>query len=155
MDIANVLETLKNVISTNEAIKAYCQAKYSKDHTVYVFVNPDDMPPEEDYPVVVIYSVYRSQKGEGQTFKIYNALIGVGVRREESTRVGNVVTYIGGIEVEELRELVEYSIFGGGVALKTSVTGETVTEVQFPIFRSDTTIELQYRASTRGPLKKE
>lgn len=155
MDISEVLVILKDVISTNEAIKTYCQSKYSKDHTVYLFVNPDDPPLEEDYPMIVIYSVYRSKRGEGQRDKIYNALIGVGIRNETKSRVGNIVEFTGGIEVEELRELVEYAIFESKIALKVGVTGETVTEVEFPIFRSDTTLELVYRASTRSPIQKE
>lgn len=156
MEISEILTKLRDTIAQNVAIKAFCQEKYQKDHTVYLFVNPDNMPSDEDYPIVVIYSVYRSKRGEGQRDRIYNALIGVGIKNETVSRPpGNAITYLGGIEVEELRELVEYAVFGGNLALKVNTVGETITEVEFPIFRSDTTIELWYRASTRGPIQKE
>lgn len=64
------------------------------------------------------------------------------------------------MEVEEFRELTELAIFKAQPKLnkspinvvKIDVAGETINEVLFPIFRSDTLISFQVPRSSRQPL---
>ena len=84
--------------------------------------------------------------------------ISVGIRNETETETtaingAKIVSYPGIQEIEELREIVEDAIFGAKLALKTSFVGTAITDIEFPCFRSDMTLELWYRESTRTTTK--
>lgn len=152
MDIATLLEKIRDTLAADADCKEFCQAKYGKDPLVYLGVDDDNPPPQDQYPVIVVFSVNRVSRGDGDKFITYNANIGVGIVNETVTTVDNKITLPGLVEAEALRQLVEAALFGQ-VGHKLSVIGDTATEVIFPLFRSDTIVEIQYLKSSRMATK--
>ena len=153
MNVSEVLEALRNTLAADADIKTFCQAKYAKNPKIFLGVSDDYPPTKDDYPVIAIFHVLRSSRGDSQRFITYQALIGVGVLKETiDTSVNGQVTLPGLVEVERLRELVESAIFGK-VGHKQDVNGETATEVLFPLFRSDTIINLEFLRTHGNSMK--
>lgn len=151
-NVEDILALIQETLAANTDIEYYSQQKYSKSCRVFVGIDEDNPPKQEDYPVIIIFSVNRAERGESSKFVVYEAVIGVGVVNESCVVDGKKTTYIGMAEAERLRELVEAALFGK-VAHKTDVQGQTSSEIIFPLFRSDTVIKLSFIQTSQSGIK--
>lgn len=160
--IDKILERLQDTLASDEDIEAYCQEQFKKSPRVYLGTDPDNPPPDEDYPLVVLYAVPKSERGNVNRTKTHEIILGAGVWNKTVTRTEDMeaaenlteakkVTYAGFPQAERLRELAESAIMASLIMDKIEVGSETFPDVIFPIFRSDTKIELSVRVSTRSP----
>jgi hypothetical protein len=157
MGSSTLLTITRDVLAADEGIKAYTQDKYSKDPLVILGNDEEDPPTQADYPVIIIFAVDRAERGESEKTLRYNLEIGVGVVNSTiDTATLGKKTYPGKVEAEELRELVEDALFKrqGATGLNASldIVGGTQSDVDFPIFRSDTIIEIKQNRTSRNPL---
>jgi len=150
--IEDVLKVVQETIANDAEIEHFCQLKYAKSFKVFQGIDEDNPPTQSDYPIVAIFSINRARRGESSKFVEYDVAIGIGVLNEKKEVDGNKITYPGMAEAERLRELVEASIFGK-VAHKVDVSGETSSEIIFPLFRSDTIVRLSYVQTNREAVK--
>lgn len=164
MGSSEFLTKLQDLITLDADVKAYCQTNYGKDPLVFLGSDDEDPPdPETDYPVIVIFAVDRDERGEGDNITRYSAEVGVGIVNDTvETGVSGKKTYPGKKQAEELRELVEDAIFkrqgagdGGnliGLNASVDIVGGSQSDALFPIFRSDTVIQLKRKRTSRNPL---
>jgi len=105
------LETLRDVLRDSAEIAAYCQAKYSKKHSVFIGLNPQNPPRKEDNPSLSIIGVRIERAGTREKISM---TIGICVEKDnlaDSTANGvTTKTYEGFLEAEELREKVERAV---------------------------------------------
>lgn len=152
--IDETLHATQAALAADADIETYCQAQFSKSVTVYLGSDPDDPPPAVDYPLVVIYAVPRAARGQVSREISREIVLGAGVYNDTIDRATpKQVTYEGFPQAERLRELAETCVLAALLGTKVDVGSETFTSVIFPIFRSDTRIEINERASQRGPAR--
>ena len=151
--IETIITQVHDTISTSVDVEYYCQLKYSKSPQVFLGIDEDNPPVPSDYPVIVVFSISRSARGESNKFLDYEVVIGVGIINDSKTVDGKKIIYPGLLEAEHLRELVESSLFCAGIAHKTDVGAETYSDVIFPLFRSDTKIRLSFLQTSRTSVK--
>ena len=149
---AGFMQRVRDVVGTDDGIKDFCITNYGRAPVVYLGIDDENPPSQGEMPVIVIYEAPRSMKGEDSRVMIYECEIGVVIYQDAITVNGNIKTYDGLVEVEELRELVESATLKDRLG-KVSVHGDTSTEYWFPIFRSNTTISLERVRSSREPLE--
>lgn len=155
-EVSRLLLKLGKIIEKDEAIKSYCQEQFGKNHTVYIGINNEQAPPEDAYPLVVLFYAERF-RGDGANRIRYAVEIGVGVFNDhlnaELPDNPNLYVYIGLRQAEDLRELVENAVFKSRFG-KTDIEGDTRSEVYFPLFRSNTLITIELVASSRTPMER-
>lgn len=144
MKISELLISLRDTFANDQTISNFCQNKYGKTQKVFLGVDHRNPPLQGDYPIIVIFSVDKAPREEGSGWSIKEASIGVGVINETSVTDGNKVTYPGMEEVQKLRELVEDAIFNAKIGVKVDVNVGTASEMIWPLFRSDTVIQIKF-----------
>jgi len=151
MENSEILVSLSKTIAESQEIKNYCQGKYEKDHTVFVGINADSPP--EDFPAVALYAVEKTSYQESDRYINFLLSIGVAVENENVDVIDNRKILTGMIEAEELRQIVEKVIFKAEIATITNIDGNSMSQVFFPNFSSDSIIELKFLRSNRKLLK--
>ena len=146
--IETILTQVFDTIASDADIEYYCQLKYTKSPKIFLGIDEDNPPSASDYPVIVIFSISRSARGESNKWVDYDVVIGVGVINQTKNEDGNKISLPGLLEAEHLRELVETALFGK-IAHKTDVSAETYSDIIFPLFRSDTKIRLSFLQTSR------
>lgn len=138
------LETLRNILRDSAEIAAYCQAKYSKKHSVFVGLNPQNPPRKEDNPSLSIIGVKIERAGTREKISL---TIGICVEKAElaDSTVNGVTTksYEGFLEAEELREKVEKAVIDARKFLLPKTESETIQNEIFPLFTTSTTISIE------------
>lgn len=155
--IPELFQLISKVIAGSTAIDDFCNSEFSKKITVYVGVEVEQFPPEEDYPVAVVAAIEHHSHGERENSEVIECQIGVGIKSENLSEetiaeTGVIIkTYRGVILVEKLRELLEREIMKvSGIGYKIGIAGETMLENYFPLFRSNTIISLEKPRSFRS-----
>jgi hypothetical protein len=149
-----LLEKLRDILVADADILAWCMDHYDKRHTVYLGVNDEDLPdPAAKYPVLVIYYAERKKSANVQVV-VYQAEIGAGISDDDITGTdGDLhVTYEGLARVAELRELAERAIEKSHIG-KVDVNGETSSDILFPLFSSNTILEIEWPKDYSRPVQ--
>jgi hypothetical protein len=150
-----LLPVLRDILIADTEIAAFCQENYAKDQTVFCGVNLEELPdPETHYPVIVIF--YADRKKTGNTGTItYSVEVGCGVYDNDIVEVtATSKTYSGIIRAAELRELTEKAIAKKSATLgKIDTTGDTYSDSIFPIFASNTIIEISWPKNYSRPVR--
>lgn len=143
-DMNTLLQALRDGIADDSATKTWCNTNYGQDHKVYVGLDQDNPPDQNNYPIV---SVYPLSKRGGYSADEVNHQFGIMVGiYDTSLATGgktNVVEYKGVQNVEAFRKLV-------AAAIKTAVTTVRIAEVEivyealevFPYFLCEQQITL-------------
>jgi hypothetical protein len=73
-NINTILDNWKLIIALDPLIRAWTQATYSKDHTIYIGIDERDRPPDADYPCILLYP---ARKSSGYQKEVVEHIIGV------------------------------------------------------------------------------
>lgn len=149
MGIRTILENLRDGIAGSTVLKAYCQTKYAKDHTVYLGLNKQNPPGEENAPLVII-SLVDSAEVAGNR-KRWKLLLGYCVFDETLTITGNKNTYEGFLLAEELREKTEEVILSLRKILgKIEFDGGTLENEIYPFFTASSYVIIETINTSRS-----
>lgn len=116
MDINTLLETLTDAIANDEATKTWCKVTYGRNHKVYVNVDVQDQPGENDCPYTAIYPTdklaghYTEMKTHG-----FDVICIIHDNESETLVEANIIQYKGVNRVEDFRKLVETAIAGANI----------------------------------------
>lgn len=147
---------MRDKFKTSVAIKAFVEANFGegKKYSIYNGIEPEDQPPEEAYPIIVLGSIQGIGRGSsGRT--VFAATITAGVASIEKTETPleacDLVEYTGGILAEEFRVLLENEILSlKGVGAIINLSGETIFEDYFPFYHSTTVVTFELAQDTSG-----
>jgi hypothetical protein len=158
LNSSDLLITIGKVLEENQDLKDWCNTNFSKPQTVYLGLDTENPPAQEDYPLIMVFYVERL-RGESDTRQTFSVEIGAGIFKKElvkpeATQNPNLKAYTGLLLVEQFRELVEDTLFKSmpKIGGKIDVTGETTTEVYYPFFRSNTLVSADFVRTSRTPL---
>ena len=142
MELWDLLTKIRDRLKDDADIKAWCQANYSSDHTLYISYDERNPPPDDDFPILVISAVEQN-RSLGEDYGPMMIEIGYGVYDDTKTTSGNVVTYAGLQNILGFRETVETVLFAlnpdsdlGGAWIEGA--HELIEPVEaFPVFISN------------------
>jgi hypothetical protein len=142
MEIWTLVEKIRDALKDNADIKAWCQAVYGSDHTIYIGYDERKPPPKSAFPVLVICPV-EQERTLNVDYGPMMIEVGYGIEDDTETTVDNVVTYAGVQNVLGFRAAVETILFGlkpdadlGGAWIESA--HELIEPVElFPIFLSN------------------
>lgn len=145
MQVNEVLEKIRDFLADDNQIKAWCQAQYNKDQTVWLGTNINMPPDSYSMPAIVIDSVFeRSQFGTRSSFKV---LIGLLLNDDRKNSQLGKVTFLGFLNCEKFREEVQKSILRAQKTLKAKIEfsdGGTFTNAVFPIWSGKMAVYVEY-----------
>lgn len=149
MDLAETLAAARDAIKTDQAIAAWCQQKYGRQHKVYVGIDEENPPAEADYPLVAIMPAGHKWGIKSRT-ETARVILLCGVVQKAVDAAGNVVELRGVSEVEMFRRMVEERLYKAGLLVADSET-ESLSGYFFPVFTSGVEVTIEMRLSSRGP----
>jgi len=158
-EVSEILLMLGEALVNDEDIKQFCQDNFGRDQTVFVGMNNEDTPADDEYPLIVIFYAERVV-GDSSNINCFASEIGAGVRNKNLEETGKLKVYTGMIQVEDLREIIETAIFAYRLKHprefgKINVSGDTRSETYYPIFRSNTLITIEKIRTSRKPIGKK
>jgi len=143
-DINTIISVLGDTIALDAGTRAWCQAQYAKNHTVFENCDSREQPPASACPLVVIGAMDKSG-GLSRPQKGHVLGISAVVHDDrKTTSVAGVVRFVGGRMVEEFRKLV-FSAAAGAIpaGLKIdSVDTEYNSIDQFPFVSANMVLVL-------------
>lgn len=156
MDLEVIQNELRDLIATDSALKAWCQATYSKDHKVFVGVdtteegegNYPNLPGVDDAPYVAIL-VNGKKAGLSDKIKRHTALITVGVADDSMVEGGeaNVFEYAGEGRSKAMHRLVKdilvAKLAGDWAHLTLARMDVDTDSIEFPLFEVLCTLNLE------------
>ena len=158
MKSSEILDGVFDHLYDNETIKQFCFDEFGKIGTVQKGLDNDEFPPQSLMPVVVVGPVQRLGRGDSSFITRFLLFISVTIKNKNVTKEpmdtqGDAVSSTqgkveieGATQVEEFRELIEQELFGYRKNnMIINISGETLTESDFPIFRSMTSVEIQVK----------
>ena len=92
-------------LESSAAINAFCMDKYSKLPTIYLGFDGKNMPKESDCPVIILAPGNKTEGLEQSNHTFYK-FIRWSVANKSITKAGNIVSYDGEIESDELGQLI-------------------------------------------------
>jgi hypothetical protein len=149
MDLAETLAAARDAIKTDQAIAAWCQQKYGRQHKVYVGIDEENPPAEADYPLIAVIPAGHKW-GLKSRLEETRLIIVCGIVQEAVANSGNVVELAGISEVETFRRMVEERLLKAGLLMVDS-EAESLSGYFFPIFTSGVEVTIETRLSSRGP----
>jgi hypothetical protein len=165
MRSSDIQREIFNFLHNDNEIKEFCFTHFNQAGTVQLGLDKDEFPPQELMPVIVVGPISRLGKGDNDFITRYVLFLSVTIRNENVTRdpmdnqadaqssTQGKIELEGATQVEQFRELVEEKLFKFRKHnMKINVTGETLTESDFPVFRSTTAAEIEIKRNTRQSL---
>lgn len=143
-----MIETVRDILAADKDVLAWCQANFARDLTVYVGIDEAQPAPPEDYPLAAVIDL-RARAGNTANRRAWDLLLGLGVVQETITVNGNIHTYDGFLQAEELRDLAENALLKGLSRPRVSAGGWSARINMFPTFVSYTLISTEEIASRR------
>ena len=150
-----LLVELQNCIAQDDALVAWCKDTYGKPPSVWIAMDDEDAPSQDDYPVVEIVALEESS-GETKSEKQFTVYLGIGVVQKEITEStlangAKIKTHKGMLEAEQMRELVRDAVFKAKI-MSVDNEGESATRSFFPLFVSYQTLTFKALITTRRAL---
>ena len=150
MKTNELLQEVRNAVSSDLVLDAWCRSKFGKAVTVYLGRDAQEPPPAEDCPVVVIVGVDQV-RGASRSELTWRVHFNVGVNNGEVVAAGNTKTYTGFLQAEELREQAEDAVYRAMHGLPD--TDSESEEINFgSLFVSRTAVLVSKLKSTRRGL---
>jgi hypothetical protein len=153
MTTALILEAIRLALVADSALDAWCRSEFEKAPTVWLGIDEQNPPPEEDYPLVAIVGVDQV-RGDARGEIEWHVHLGAGIINAQLVTNGSSRTYPGLTQAETMRELAENATYraqlGGPVNVET--TGEASSVSYHPLYVSYTTVVLSGLKSRRKNL---
>lgn len=151
MKTNELIEQIKDVLSSDANITTWCEQTFGKKHLVCIDIDENRPPdPVEDYPVIIITDI-RQVRGDSNREKTWEVDIGVGVMQENIEIKDNTRTLTGFVQAETFRELAEDALYKAGI-VKLNTNSETGSISCYPLFISGSTILVSILKSMRQPM---
>lgn len=149
MDLAETMAAIRDAIKADQAVTAWCQQNYGRQHKVYVGIDEENPPAEADYPLVAVIPAGHKW-GLKSRLEEARLIIVCGIVQSAVDIAGNVIELRGIQEIETFRRLVEERLLKAGLLMADSAA-ESHSGYFFPVFASETGITIETRLSSRGP----
>lgn len=143
-----MIESVRDILAADTDVNAWCQANFGRGLTVYVGIDEAQPAPPEDYPLAALVDL-RARAGNAANRRTWELLLGLGVIAETVSVTGNVHTYTGLLQAEELRDLAENALLKGLALPGVSARGVSARINMFPTFVSYTLVSIEEIASRR------
>lgn len=147
MTTHELLVLLRDALADDMILDRWCVEQFGKSPTVYLGIDEENPPPEEDYPVVAIVGADHV-RGEAERETGWPVFIGVAIVNTSIETDGKKRTYVGLLQAEALREHAENAIYRARIAGVGS-SGNASQESFFPLFVSYSTVTVKELRSTR------
>ncbi|RLC33976.1 hypothetical protein DRH14_03960 [Candidatus Shapirobacteria bacterium] len=155
--ILELYQLIVDKLAGSEPIFNFCIANFFKPQTVYLGFKWEENPTEEDYPLIVLTSIDRVNKGDTSgcvsLIAIINLFIEVENDLEENELPSGVKTkkYKGVELIEEFRNLVEGEILKFvNIGCKIDIDGETDLINLHPFYKSTSEIIFEMKKIKRS-----
>ncbi|MGB3212447.1 MAG: hypothetical protein WBB19_17235 [Desulforhopalus sp.] len=152
----SLTDNMTLALADSETLASFCQARYSKEQTVQLGVDLDNLPPESDFPIIMV-GVVGGREGRAVDNQSAQFVITCGILDESDPVVsGRLKKYRQIADLEEFRLLVVAVIEAGDLA------GGYVSDVEiendplelFPIFSTNMVVTILYPTPLRGRWEK-
>lgn len=109
IDMYDILTVWRDAIKNSQPIIDFCLEKYNKLPTIFVGINFDAPPTDDDCPVIILMP---GTKIEGQAITpfLYALSIGWSIYNEQTVVIDNVVEYVGIQQCSQLGQLIYETI---------------------------------------------
>lgn len=152
MTTAELLRLMQSTLIADSALGAWCQAELGRAPTIWLGIDEQNPPPEDDYPLVAIVGVDQLRGGARAEIQ-WQVHLGAGVVNPEITTNLNARSYSGLMQAETLRELAENALYRARLpAVNIESTGEASSVGYHPLYVSYTTVIVSALRSLRKPL---
>lgn len=154
MTTAEILQAAQAALLADAELTAWCVDQFGSVPTVWLGIDSNQPPAENDYPVVALASVEQSRGGARGEIE-WRLMIGVGVINEALVSDGSSRTYTGFLQAEELREHSENALYRArisGLVVGVDSAAEASSESYHPLYVSYTTVLVSALKSTRRGL---
>lgn len=148
-------EAIIHKLKTSTEIKAFVTAKFEKRHTIILGSEGGQEPDQSLYPVIEIGEMEGVGLGDKGN-PLYSCAVTAGIVSQEKTEEDEedyLFIEFGGIStVEKFRELIQNEILSiTGIGARVSLSGRTLLENYFPIFKSSIEVFFEVpKSSDRG-----
>ena len=140
--INDILTSIRDLIAESEALENWCKAKFYQAHTVYLGIDENTPPDDDEYPVIAL-SFPRIVHGDRSRY-VYEIDMAAGVINEdiEEDSTGRIKTMSGMLDAEEFIFMAEETVFKGYLG-KVTFKREHMQFSMFPQFLSFSTITVE------------
>lgn len=114
MNIDTLVDLLIDAFVADAAILSWCNTNYLTPHTIYKGIDLRNPPPEDDYPIIHVWPIYKSvgyslaQKPHG--IGIVTGINDSTISSDTDTNLVTVKKYRGLARIEAFRKLIESSV---------------------------------------------
>jgi len=150
MTTAEVLQAIRDALAGDAALNAWCVEQFGKAPSVFLGIDENRPPAEEDYPLVALVGI-EQVRGQDRRELEWRVFLGVGVVNDEITESGTVRTSTGFLHAETLRELAENALYRARLCDPESA-GDASGESYHPLYVSYTTVAVRALKTTRRGL---
>jgi len=151
MTSVQIMETIRNALAADSALLAWSQAQFGKLPTIYLGIDERKPPPADEFPIVSLTGITFLQ-GEGAREIVGQIDLGVGVLQEEIISSGQMRTFKGLLQAEELRALAEDTLYRLKLPGALDSRAETAAVSAYPLFISYSILTLSSLKTTRRAL---
>lgn len=150
MTTTEVLQAMSNALADDAALNSWCTAQFGKAPSVFLGIDENRPPAEEDYPVIALVGVEQA-RGQDRRELEWRVFLGVGVVNDEIIQSGSIRTRSGFLQAETLREVAENALYRARLCDIESA-GDASGESYHPLYVSYTTVTVRALKSTRRGL---
>lgn len=150
MTTTEVIQAVSNALVGDTTLNSWCTAQFGKAPSVFLGIDENRPPAEEDYPLIAVVGV-EQVRGQDRRELEWRVFLGVGVVNDEITQSGSVRTRTGILQAETLRELAENALYRARLC-DTESAGDASGESYHPLYVSYTTVTVRALKSTRRGL---
>lgn len=150
MTTTEVLQAMSNALADDAALNSWCTVQFGKQPSVFLGIDENRPPAEEDYPVIALVGVEQA-RGQDRRELEWRVFLGVGVVNDEIAQSGSVRTRTGFLQAETLREFAENALYRARLC-DTESAGDASGESYHPLYVSYTTVTVRALKSTRRGL---
>jgi hypothetical protein len=138
-----IIKQIMNVWATDGSIQEFCMDAYGIKPLIKGFSNPDDPPPESDFPLIEFYG-FRNGGGMSEPVLKAEMLVGFAVSDDgiEENADLRTISSIGFERAHTLRSLAEIALYKARIG-KITWKGEADPLMTFPVFTATSAITLE------------
>ena len=125
MNVIDLLNEYRSVILEDPAVKAWCQLNYSRSANVFVGVNTNNPPDENEYPLVHLFPVEKDVGIEAdEKLHVIGCTCGVHVDGDAENVYEDGHKLKGIVHLEEFRNLVQAAL------VRSEVSGVYISRIR-------------------------
>lgn len=148
----SLTENIVQAIADNSLLAQWCVTNYSQAQTVQLGIDLDRLPPDEDYPIVMVAQV-TTKEGAALDLEEASYVITCGISDDaDPVSVGRVKGFDQVTDLESFRTLVlsavETADLAGGHVAEVEVENDPVE--LFPIFSTNMIVKIHCFTASRS-----